>query len=60
MQNGLGKSADYTMSHIKGKIRILGRNQNGEMIFQFRQAKNAENIGRIFSRRSGSTAGIVR
>ena len=54
-QNGLGKSADYTMSHVKGKVRILGRNQNGEMIFQFRQAKNAENIGRIFSRKLDGT-----
>ena len=50
MQNGLGKSADYTMSHETGKIRILGE-MNGEMVFQYKQAKDAENIGKIFTRK---------
>lgn len=48
MQNGLGKSADYTMSHVTGKIRILGE-RNGKMLFQYKQAKNPENIGKLFT-----------
>ena len=50
-QNGLGKAADYTMSHFTGKIRILGRSGEDEMIFQYKQAKDPDNIGRIFTRR---------
>ncbi|MBQ6322492.1 MAG: KamA family radical SAM protein, partial [Lachnospiraceae bacterium] len=49
LQNGLGKSADYTMSHVTGKIRILGENQNGEMVFQYKQAKDPAKIGQIFT-----------
>ena len=50
MQNGLGKSADYTMSHVTGKIRLLGTDRDGRVIFQYKQAKNPDNIGRIFTR----------
>ena len=49
MQNGLGKSADYTLSHISGKIRILGKLEDGKLLFQYKQAKDPQNIGRIFS-----------
>ena len=49
MQNGLGKSADYTMSHVSGKIRILGMQEDGKLIFQYKQAKNREVIGRLFA-----------
>ena len=52
MQNGLGKSADYTMSHKTGKIRILGE-LNDEMLFQYKQAKNVEDVGRIFTKKIG-------
>jgi len=48
-QNGLGKSADYTMSHVTGKIRILGKADDGKMVFQYKQAKDPAMIGRIFS-----------
>ena len=48
MQNGLGKSADFTMSHVSGKIRILGKTEENTLLFQYRQAKKTENIGRIF------------
>lgn len=48
-QNGLGKSADYTMSHVTGKIRILGKADDGRMFFQYKQAKDPAMIGRIFS-----------
>ena len=49
LQNGLGKGIDYTMSHVTGKIRILDTDDNGRMLFQYKQAKNPKNIGRIFS-----------
>ena len=49
MQNGLGKSADYTMSHVTGKIRILGEAEDGQLIFQYMQAKDPSRIGRIFT-----------
>ena len=48
MQNGLGKSADYTMSHVTGKITILGE-LNNEMVFKYRQAHDKKNMNRIFS-----------
>lgn len=50
MQNGLGKAADYTMSHPTGKIRILGFMEDGKFLFQYKQAKDPELIGRIFAR----------
>lgn len=50
MQNGLGKAADYTMSHPTGKIRILGFMEDGKLLFQYKQAKDPDLIGRIFSR----------
>lgn len=49
MQNGLGKSADYTMSHVTGKIRILGKTGSGEILFQYKQAKDPARIGKIFT-----------
>lgn len=50
-QNGLGKVADYTMSYVTGKIRILGLNDAGNMVFQYKQAKNSHNIGKIFTKK---------
>ena len=49
MQNGIGKSVDYTMSHITGKIRILGKDPGGQVIFQYVQAKDPARIGKIFT-----------
>ena len=48
VQNGLGK-ADYTMSHVTGKIRILGTAPGGETVFQYKTAKDPKRIGRIFT-----------
>ncbi len=48
-QNGLGKSADYTISHITGKIRVLGETENGDLLFQYKQAKDPSLLGKIFS-----------
>lgn len=50
MQNGLGKSCDYTMSHKTGKIRIIGQNEEGETVFQYVQAKDPTRIGKVFTR----------
>ena len=49
LQNGLGKSADYTMSHVTGKIRILGETEDGKLLFQYKQAKDPSRIGRLFA-----------
>ena len=55
MQNGLGKSADYTMSHVTGKIRILGKDANNNTLFQYKQAKDPEKIGHIFAKHLDGT-----
>jgi L-lysine 2,3-aminomutase len=48
MQNGLGKSADYTMSHVTGKIAILGE-YAGKMLFKYRQCPDKAKLGKIFA-----------
>ena len=53
MQNGLGKAADYTMSHVTGKIRILGRLSDGRLLFQYKQAKDPSMIGKILAGDAG-------
>ena len=50
-QNGFGKSLRYAMSHPLGKIEIIGRLPDGEMIFKFHQNKYPEDSARIFTRR---------
>ena len=49
LQNGPGKAADYTMSHITGKIRILGEIRQGELLMQYKQAKDPSLIGVPFT-----------
>ena len=51
MQNGQGKCIRYCMSNPQGKVEILGRLPDGEMVFKFHQAKDPENEARIFTRR---------
>lgn len=51
LQNGQGKCFRYAMSHVSGKIEILGLLENGEMLFKYHQAREKKNAGRIFSRR---------
>ena len=46
-QNGLGKAADYAMSHPTGKIKILGEIE-GKTVFQYKQAKDPANTGKVF------------
>jgi hypothetical protein len=47
MMNGQAKSIHYCMSHVTGKIEILGR-QGDEMLFKYHQAKYAKDNSRIF------------
>lgn len=49
MQNGLGKTFRYVLSHETGKIEILGPVGNGRWLFKYHQAKTQEDQGRLFS-----------
>lgn len=51
MQNGQGKTIRYAMSHVTGKIEILGLLPDGQMLFKYQQAKYSEDMGRIFSQK---------
>lgn len=48
MQNGVGKSFRYCMSHPRGKIEIIGSAPDGSMLFKFHEAKYAQDACRIF------------
>jgi len=48
LQNGLGKSFKYCMSHETGKIEIVGLLNDEQMLFKYNQAKNEADQGRIF------------
>lgn len=48
MQSGMGKCFRFVMSHITGKIEILGALNENNMIFKYHQTKDEENRGRIF------------
>ena len=50
MQNGIGKSFRYCMSHVTGKIEILGELGDGSMVFKYHEAKDRRNLGRVFAR----------
>ncbi len=54
--NGHSKRFKYIMSHITGKIEILGI-MNGEIYFKYHEAKNRENLGVIFKRKVDEKAG---
>ena len=54
VQNGQGKSCRYMMSHVTGKIEILGwmddgRMDDGRMLFKYHRAKDSRDEGRIFA-----------
>lgn len=51
MQNGQGKCIRYAMSHVSGKIEILGLLPDGEMLFKYNQAKYEADRARIFTRK---------
>ncbi len=48
LMNGQAKGARYALSHVTGKIEILGLDEDGKMIFKYHQAKYAKNNARIF------------
>jgi KamA family protein len=45
--NGLSKRFKYIMSHVTGKLEILGI-MDGEIYFKFHEAKNRDNLGVMF------------
>ena len=49
-QSGLGKCVRFAMSHPRGKIRIIGQLDDGQMVFKFHQCKYPEDAARIFTR----------
>ena len=53
MQNGQGKSFRFMMSHVSGKIEILGPldGDHENMLFKYHQAKDPADAGRIFARK---------
>lgn len=48
MQDGQGKCIRYVMSHVTGKIEILGDLGDGRMLFKYHQAKYSKDQGRVF------------
>jgi lysine 2,3-aminomutase len=54
--NGHSKRFKYIMSHITGKIEILGI-MGGEIYFKYHEAKNRKNLGVMFKRRVDEKAG---
>lgn len=51
MQDGGGKSFRYILSDHEGKIEIVGKQEDGSVIFKFHQAKEPENQGKVFVRK---------
>lgn len=49
MQNGQGKCIRYCMSTPRGKIEVLGKLPDGEMLFKFNQAKDRMDAAKIFT-----------
>lgn len=47
--NGQAKQFRYVMSHVTGKIEILGRPNGEEMLFKYHQAKYEKDASRFFS-----------
>jgi KamA family protein len=48
MLSGHGKRFRYVLSHETGKIEIVGRLNDRDMIFKYHQAKNPSDSGKIF------------
>ena len=47
--NGQAKQFRFVMSHVTGKIEILGRPDGGDMLFKYHQAKYRKDDSRFFS-----------
>ena len=48
LMSGQAKSIHYCMSHVTGKIEILGCIEDGRMLFKYHQAKYERDDSRIF------------
>ena len=49
MQSGIGKSVRYIMSHTRGKIEILGSQDDGTTLFKFHQSHSRKDESKIFT-----------
>ncbi len=49
--SGIAKRFRFAMSHVRGKIEILGRLDGGRILFKQHQAKHRKDANRIFSLR---------
>jgi lysine 2,3-aminomutase len=49
MQSGIGKSIRYIMSHPRGKIEILGTQDDGTTLFKFHQSHSRKDESKIFT-----------
>lgn len=49
LQPGPGKALRYCMSHVTGKIEIVGKLDETRMLFKYHEAKDPANLGRLFS-----------
>jgi KamA family protein len=54
--NGLSKRFRYIMSHVTGKVEILGI-MHGEIYFKYHEAKDRENLGVMFKCQVDEDAG---
>jgi KamA family protein len=54
--NGLSKRFKYIMSHVTGKLEILGI-MHGEIYFKYHEAKDRENLGVMFKCQVDEEAG---
>ncbi len=52
MQNGIGKSFRYCLSHVTGKIEILGI-EGDRLYLKYHEAKDEKDYGRIFAYKIG-------
>lgn len=55
MLNGISKRFRLIMSHVRGKIELIGLEGN-ELFFKFHNAKSPEDVGKIFTRTLTPTA----
>ena len=51
MMNGHAKRFRYAMSHVTGKIEILGMTSADEALFKYHQSKEPKNNARIFKKK---------
>ncbi len=53
--NGHAKRFRYVMSHVTGKIELLGPLPNGDFCFKYHQARDERDDGRLFTRALSET-----